>query len=587
MRRILLTILAVTTVLFSMNANELPLPGVYKIKNVYSGTYVKLQSTYLADITADEDDASPIYTWYTLESDGEGLLSELSGDGGDMIETLSFIKGLIEEVLEYNNKPTWFLDEMFHLHLVSTGDADGSVYLCVDVPAIDDWEEIRDIILEAAAGQPAVTYYISHMQPGNRHYMGIDYDGSFGYRLEAGTLEGTDIKWMMENSVIDDIDGFAFIKGALGGSKPYLTLNESGTPRLGAGANEKTVNPGAVYRLATNDNLVSAMRTQGVDVAAAANDFAQALSAQLGDGAPRCRFAMCPTYSAADKFAYPNYYMRLELPVVDTEQWSTALAAALNALAQTLGDDSHIAQSFNDNADMLVPGAAIYFVPDGNTVGIVGEADRANYADAAKWVVEPIDNQQVFFAANPADECNGKFYTTLYTDFAYEIANPDLVKALIVPTLNKKGEATSEQLAELGATTVPARTAVVLECTSQNNDDNMLIPVDSETAAGAPALLRGGDANLLQGTFFNNQQTVETNTRTLQVVDGQLTFAPTSLQTLPGNTAWLTARPVPTAIDDIKDTTEMQDGAIYDLTGRRVLNPTHGIYIQNGKKIIR
>ncbi len=572
--------------LFSMNANELPLPGVYKIKNVYSGTYVTLQSTYLADITADQANASPIYTWYTVKPNGEGLLSELSGDGGDMIETLSFIKGLIEEVLEYNDKPTWFLEEMFQLHLVSTGDADGSVYLCVDVPAIEDWEEIRDIILEAAGGQTAVNYYITHMHPGNRHYMGIDYDGSFGYRLEAGTAEGTDIKWVMEDDKAD-IDAYSFIKGVQAGSKPYFTLNEEGSPRLGANTDTKVFNPGAVYRIATNGHLVSKMRTQGVDVATAAEAFSQAISAQLGADAPKCRFALCPTYTAADKFDYPAYYMRLELPMVDNEQWETAVANALNAVSQALGQDSHIAQALNENASMLVPGAAIYFVPDGNSVGIIKEADRLTYADAAKWMVEPIDNQQVYFAANPADACNGKFYATLYTDFAYEIANPDLVKAMVVPTLNNKGEATSDQLTELGATTVPARTAVVLECSSQNVNDNMLRPVDGQAAEGAPRVMRGGDTNLLQGTFFNNQQAVETNTRTLQVVDGQVTFAPANGQYINGNTAWLMAKPVPTAIDDIKASPEMQDNVIYDLSGRRVVNPTHGIFIQNGKKIIR
>ncbi len=158
---------------------------------------VKLQSTYLADMTATTyDEASPLLVWYgERDENGEALLTNLSGDGGDMLETLEFIKGLIQEMLDYNDKPTWFLDEMFQLHLVPTGDADGSVFLCVDVPEIEDWDEIRELILDAAGGQTAVTYYISHMHPGHRHYMGIDYDGSFGYRLEAGTPEGTDIKF--------------------------------------------------------------------------------------------------------------------------------------------------------------------------------------------------------------------------------------------------------------------------------------------------------------------------------------------------------------------------------------------------------
>ena len=43
----------------------------------------------------------------------------------------------------------------------------------------------------------------------------------------------------------------------------------------------------------------------------------------------------------------------------------------------------------------------------------------------------------------------------------------------------------------------------------------------------------------------------------------------------------------PTGIADIKATANAQeDGTIYDLTGRRVLNPTQGIYIINHKKVV-
>ncbi len=128
MRKTIALILAALIAVSASAATPLPDQGVYRIKNVYSGTYVKLQSNYLADITAPTyEDASPLLVWYGERDDnGEALLTNLSGDGGDMIETLEFIKGLIEDVLVYNNKPTWFLEEMFQLHLVPTGDEDGT-----------------------------------------------------------------------------------------------------------------------------------------------------------------------------------------------------------------------------------------------------------------------------------------------------------------------------------------------------------------------------------------------------------------------------------------------------------------------------
>lgn len=569
MKKLYKFLIVAVVAMASMGAQAaLPLPGVYKIKNVYSGTYVKLQHSQLADITATEETASDLYVWYTNKPNGEGLMTELSGDGGDMMETLDMIKGLIEELLEYNEMPTWFLEEMFQLHLVSTGDADGSVYLCVDVPAIDDWENIKTVILDAAGGQSAVTYYISHMVPGNRHYMGIDYDGSFGYRLEAGTDEGTDIKWLMETEDAD-FDVYAYVKKLQEGEKPYLALNEADAAKLSMTADTRNFNPGAVFRMTTSDGLATQLRTQGVD-------FAQAV-AGLGE------LSMPQAYTADDKFNYPARYLRLAIPA-DASDVSGALAA----VGEALGTQSAIYQAMLAHADLLVPNTAVYFVSDGETVSIIGEADRLNYADAAKWVVEPINSDDVYFAANPTEEYNGKYYTTLYTDFPYQIANPEQVKALVVPQLNEEGEATFEQLAELGANEVPARTAVVLECASQDVANNLLVPViENANPSGAPRKADGEVQNVLQGVFFNNQQAVEENTRVLTVNEGELYFTHPSGDYLPGNMAWLMAEPNPTGIADIKVSANAhEDGTIYDLTGRRVVNPTQGIYIINHKKVV-
>ena len=45
---------------------------------------------------------------------------------------------------------------------------------------------------------------------------------------------------------------------------------------------------------------------------------------------------------------------------------------------------------------------------------------------------------------------------------------------------------------------------------------------------------------------------------------------------------------VPTSIDCVKENTaECSDGVVYDLAGRRVVEPaTQGVYISNGKKIM-
>lgn len=176
----------------SLSAAGLQAPGKFYIKSVLTGKYVILQHSMLADITADAGQAEVINVDYDLQDNGEGIVTTLNSDNGDMIATLEFIKNSFYEVLQEENMSTDFLNEMFTLHLVSTGDSDGSVYLCVDVPEIDDWNNIRDFLVETSGNQ-AITYYLTHMVPGSRHYLAVDYDDSFGFRTD----NNSDCKWIM------------------------------------------------------------------------------------------------------------------------------------------------------------------------------------------------------------------------------------------------------------------------------------------------------------------------------------------------------------------------------------------------------
>lgn len=554
---ITLTLLAVLMVTaFSASAvTPLPDQGVYRIQNVYSGTWVKLQHNYLADITAPTyEEASPLLVWYgERDENGEALLTNLSGDGGDMIETLEFIKGLIEETLEYNNKPTWFLEQMFQLHLVPTGDADGSVFLCVDVPPIDDWEEIRDIILEAAAGQTAVTYYITHMVPGNRHYMGIDYDGSFGYRLQAGTEEGTDIKFLM---VREDLQGgYCFVKTASATAEnPYLRRvhSKTSTVDLAQAHNDAS----AVFDLAVDGIKVNRLAVQGLDLA----PLAQAAGGYL---------ALCPTNTAAQKFVYDAYALKLQLP--DEGVDAAAVVAAAKA---ALGEDSEIVAALNAHSEMIKNRAAIYFVhSDNGGVTIAGDANYDAYGDDAKWKIEMIDTQDNYLAPAAEVEANGKYYTTLYTAFPYE-----LVGSLTAYSVTKVGEDGTPMLEELEMDVIPAGTPVLLEMETNNDENHMIMPVADGSKIG-----REAPKSVLKGTLFDDDtENDKANMLTLQ--EGLMFAVDAESNFMPANKAWAD-KTVPTAISTV-GTDAQADDTIYDLMGRKVTNPTHGIYIQNGKKVV-
>lgn len=559
MKKITTLILAAMIAVAASAVTPLPDQGVYRIKNVYSGTYVKLQHNYLADITAPTyEEASPLLVWYgERDENGEALLTNLSGDGGDMIETLEFIKGLIEETLEYNNKPTWFLEEMFQLHLVPTGDPDGSVYLCVDVPEIEDWDEIRDIILEAAAGQTAVTYYISHMVPGNRHYMGIDYDGSFGYRLQAGTEEGTDIKFLMERESLEG--GYCFVKTASATAEaPYLRRvhEKSSTVDLASPHNDAS----AVFDLAVEGIKVNRLAVQGLDLA----PLAQAIEGSY--------LALCPTNTTAEKFVYDAYALKLQLP---DEVNAAAVVAAAKA---ALGEDSEIAAALESHIDLIKDRAAIYIVhSDQGGVSVAGDANYAAYGDNAKWKLEMIDTEDNYFAPAATAEANGKYYTTFYASFPVSIVGD--VTPYIVTAVAEDGTPTLEAM---DGTTIAAGTPVVLELASNEDENNLLMPIISSEAQGIP-YLENGPKSMLKGTYFDDDTANDMSTM-LTLQDG-LTFAvDNTADYMAANKAWAD-KSITTAITKI-ETDAQNDNTIYDLMGRKVVNPTHGIYIQNGKKVV-
>lgn len=210
---LLSTLVALCLGTMSLNAASLQAPGKFYIKSVLTGKYVILQHSMLADITADAGQAEVINVDYDLQENGEGIVTTLNSDNGDMIATLEFIKQSFKLALESENMATDYLDEMFTLHLVPTGDSDGSVFLCVDVPDIEDFDNIRNFLMEASNYQTAIVYYLMNMVPGNRHYLAVDGDGSFGFRPITG---GEDCKWIMipiTNTAVDKVNAEQNVEG--------------------------------------------------------------------------------------------------------------------------------------------------------------------------------------------------------------------------------------------------------------------------------------------------------------------------------------------------------------------------------------
>ena len=257
------------------------------------------------------------------------------------------------------------------------------------------------------------------------------------------------------------------------------------------------------------------------------------------------------------------------------------------------------------------------FVNNNNTDTYFGPELPAT-GDAAMWILEKVDDTN-YFGVKPSTNMrgrDGKYYTTLYVDFPFQIKGD--VKAYTIEGVEAKNAdgyyfAKVKKLAQQGDV-VPAQTAVVLECNSTNPVDNQLLPTGDE----APVTSN----NRLCGTFFgsaingltvkdgagNDYNVTRDNIRAFNIntADSRNPIGfykvKSNVTNIPGNKAFLVLTNAEaqakgfvlefedggtTGIETIENSKHStEDGVYYDLQGRRVENPTRGVYIVNGKKVV-
>ena len=312
----------------------------------------------------------------------------------------------------------------------------------------------------------------------------------------------------------------------------------------------------AVFDLAVEGIKVNRLAVQGLDLA----PLAQAIEGSY--------LALCPTNTTAEKFVYDAYALKLQLPdEVDA-------AAVIAAATQALGENSEIVAALSAHSEMIKNRAALYFVhSDNGGITIAGDANYADYGDDAKWKIEFIDTQDNYLAPAAEVEANGKYYTTLYTAFPYELVGS--LTAYSVMAVSADGV---PQLEELDMDVIPAGTPVLLEMETNNEENHMIMPVADGSKIG-----REAPKSMLKGTYFDDD--TENDKANMLTLQGGLNFAVNNnADYMPANKAWAD-KTKPTAITTV-GTDAQGDNTIYDLMGRKVVNPTHGIYIQNGKKIV-
>lgn len=110
--------------------------------------------------------------------------------------------------------------------------------------------------------------------------------------------------------------------------------------------------------------------------------------------------------------------------------------------------------------------------------------------DTQRWYIKPVDQSSNYIGVKPMFEQGGKYYTTFFAEFPFTFASSGM-RALYINKIQDNGTATYKVIDG----TVPAKTPVIIECSSADAVNNKL-----QIATTSPAAITD---NLLTGVYFS------------------------------------------------------------------------------------
>lgn len=254
----------------------------------------------------------------------------------------------------------------------------------------------------------------------------------------------------------------------------------------------------------------------------------------------------------------------------------------------------------------------IYFRDNNGTPDLAGA--RTEYSE---WELLELGNatiSQYYFGAAPnaALVKDGKYYTTLYTTFPYQLQSG---KAFYVnsESISPYGEEGEYRVIcqEVANGTVPANAAVIIECEGTDVESNKIVPLplnmsipslEDNYLTGHITLRDGkkyGDGEkyvlsigsstglgfykLKTGTAIPDNKAYANLPEESQAMLKKMTFSfgiDEMEEPLSEDYGTLTN------LHEVAMPEDIAGATIYDLQGRKVKNPSQGVYIVNGKKFI-
>ena len=252
----------------------------------------------------------------------------------------------------------------------------------------------------------------------------------------------------------------------------------------------------------------------------------------------------------------------------------------------------------------------IYFRDNNGTPDIAALRSATSEWELLELSAATLSQQYFGLAPNAALEKDGKFYTTLYTTFPYKLQSGKAYYVnheSIVPYGDESEGKFRVVCQEIADGKVPANEAVIIECEGTDPANNKIVPLPHNESV-----------NTLSGNFLRSNIAFRDGEKT---GDGKIYVLSVGKNTGVGFYKLKTGTPLPdnkaysslteeqqgfaknatfiigeddyadesiaTSLDEVVMLTEdLAGNEIYDLQGRRVKNPTRGIYVVKGKKFI-
>lgn len=137
---------------------------------------------------------------------------------------------------------------------------------------------------------------------------------------------------------------------------------------------------------------------------------------------------------------------------------------------------------------------------------------------AMNWWARPVDTANEYLGILPDVEVGGKYYGTIYASFPFKLASSGM-KAYVVNSVSSSGFTLQEITG-----VIPSAKPVIIECSSNNPANNMIMPVDTDTELLYSNHLYGVYCDRVTSRFVNAQIYDPNYFRTIGSSNGKLAF---------------------------------------------------------------